>query len=236
MFRTTQDIYDGIYHWKDYEAESQKLRELIAHYLQAPGRSLLDMACGTGRHLEHLHESFEVEGADLDTGFLEIARSRLPGVSFYEADLGSFDLGRQYDVVTCLFSSIGYLTTLEQLAESCRCFARHVVPGGLAMIEPWLQPDEYQGGPVHVDSSKGDGPKICRMSISELNGRVTVVTMHHLIGEPDSIRHEVERHELFMATREELTECLEDAGFEVFYDTDGLMGRGLYVARRRAEA
>ena len=45
---------------------------------------------------------------------LGIARHRLPGVPLHLADMRDFDLPERFDAVTCLFSSIGYLTTDDQ--------------------------------------------------------------------------------------------------------------------------
>ena len=50
-----------------------------------------------------------------------------------------FDLGRGYDVVTCLFSAIGYVKTLEQVARTLACFRSHLADGGVIEIDPLFQ-------------------------------------------------------------------------------------------------
>ena len=61
MFTETAELYDLFFEWKDYAGEAEKLHELIQS--RSPGAgSLLDVACGTGRHLEHLRAWYEVEG------------------------------------------------------------------------------------------------------------------------------------------------------------------------------
>ena len=57
-----------------------------------------------------------------------------------------FDLGRTYDVVTCLFSAIGIIKTYEQLVRAVACMARDVRLGGALMIEPWFTVDEWHPG------------------------------------------------------------------------------------------
>ena len=117
MFRHSARFYDALYSWKDYAGECDRLRELIAE--RAPGaRTMLDVACGTGLHLALLRDYFEVEGADLDPEMLAIAAERLPGVPLHEADMVMIDLGREFDVVTCLFSSVGYTVTVERLRQA----------------------------------------------------------------------------------------------------------------------
>jgi len=110
VFENTAQVYDLIYEFngKDYRTESEVIEQLIR--LRAPGaKTLLDVACGTGGHLVHLRQPFDVAGLDLDEGMLDIARRRLPGVELVNGDMRSFDLGRKFDAVVCLFSSIGYL-------------------------------------------------------------------------------------------------------------------------------
>src|SRR5215831_7656571 len=106
MFDRTAHVYDLLYSFKDYEAEARDLVTLIRDRNPEAG-SLLDVACGTGRHLELLQASFpDVAGVDLDAGLLDVARGRLPDVVLTQADMRTFDLGRTFDAVTCLFSSV----------------------------------------------------------------------------------------------------------------------------------
>ena len=106
MFDKAPELYDLFYEWKDYRAEADTLRELI-EARNPEAASLLDVACGTGTHLVHLRDRFEVAGLDIDPGLLSVAREKLPDVPLHRGDMRDFDLGRQFDVVACLFSSIG---------------------------------------------------------------------------------------------------------------------------------
>jgi hypothetical protein len=60
---------------------------------------------------------------------LEIAQAKHPGIAFHHGDMVDFDLGRQFDVVASLFSSIGYLGTSDRLALAVANMARHVRAG-----------------------------------------------------------------------------------------------------------
>src|SRR5260221_2002790 len=108
MFTKSEAFYDAIYGaMKDYEKEAQQIRAVIKQYKQSPGNALLDVACGTGAHLAFLQRDYAVEGLDLDEEMLAIARRHNPGVAFHHANMVDFDLGHTFDVVMCLFSSIG---------------------------------------------------------------------------------------------------------------------------------
>src|SRR4051812_24592288 len=114
MFSRSARIYDAIYaSIRDYPLEAAVLDRLIRE--RRPGaRTLLDVACGTGAHLEHL-TAYEAEGLDVDPQMLAIARERLPNVSLHEGDMTDFDLGKRFEAVVCMFSSIGYVRTEERL-------------------------------------------------------------------------------------------------------------------------
>jgi SAM-dependent methyltransferase len=100
MFSKTPRYYDKIYASKNYQAEAQRLIAFIRENLYSGGNQLLDVACGTGRHIEYLKKHFAVEGLDISEELLEVARQRNPGVLFHQADMIQFELGKRFDVVT----------------------------------------------------------------------------------------------------------------------------------------
>jgi len=66
-----------------------------------PGRAL-DAACGTGRHAAHLAHTHEVTGVDGSPEMLAVAREKVPGAEFIEADLCGIPLpDASFDVVVC---------------------------------------------------------------------------------------------------------------------------------------
>jgi SAM-dependent methyltransferase len=222
------ELYDAIYSFKDYPEEAEKVRSLIRE--RAPrARTLLDVACGTGAHLQYLTDDLSVEGLDLDENLLAIARRRNPGIHFHQADMVDFDLGHSFDVVTNLFSSIGYVETEERLHKSVATMRRHLAPGGLLLIEPWFKPEEWD--PTFIGSRVIDDPdlKVARFNTSErVDGR-TVMEFHYLIATHDGIEHFTETHSLGLWTHEQYVAAMEAAGLEVDYDEEGLSGRGMYV-------
>jgi SAM-dependent methyltransferase len=233
MFSCSARFYDALYAWKDYAAENVLLHALIE--ARVPGaRTLLDVACGTGVHLAELQAWYAVEGVDLDPAMLEIARERLPGVPLHEGDMVTLDLGREFDVVTCLFSSIGYAVTRERLRETAASLARHVAPGGLLVVEPWITPDEWDPGLVHALFVDEPDLKIARMTAGAPAGDTVTLDFEYLVATPAGTEHFIERHVAGMFTDVDYRGALEAAGLEVEHDPEGLMGRGLYLGGRAA--
>ena len=235
MFSRSAHLYDAIYSFKDYAGEAETLRALVEE--RAPGaRSLLDVACGTGKHLAELRAWYEVEGVDLDPALLAIARDRLPGVPLHEGDMVDFDLGREFDVVTCLFSSIAYVVTPERLAAATAALARHVAPGGLLLVEPWILPEQWV--PDHIGAVFVDEPELKVARINSHGGTpvadVLVMDFAYLVGTPGRVEHFTEGHEVGMFTREQYLGAVEAAGLAAEWIEGGLIGRGLALGTRGA--
>jgi ubiquinone/menaquinone biosynthesis C-methylase UbiE len=222
-------IYDALYSFKNYEAEAKRLREIITEKKTSPGNALLDVACGTGTHLSFLKKYYAVEGIDLTPEMLEVARAIHSEITFHQGDMRTFDLGRQFDIVTCLFSSIGYMRSPSDLRAAVINMARHLQPGGVLIIEPWLTEETWKAGGIHALYVDKPEFKIARMDVPRAVGRMSVFMWHMLIGTPDGIEYLTQEHELFLFSNAEYIEAINAAGLDVSYDEKGLMNRGLFI-------
>jgi SAM-dependent methyltransferase len=229
MFEKSQRLYDAIYSWKDYRTEADRLDRLIRER-HPSARTLLDVACGTGKHLELLRPGYEVEGVDLDADMLAVARRRLPDVPLHQRDMTSLDLGKAFDVVLCLFSSIGYTRTDEALHAAVASMARHVRPGGLLMVEPWFFPEAWEPGHPHAVFVDHDDLKVARINVSGPVEDPMTLTFHYLVGTPEGVEHFTEDHVVGMFSHERYVAAFRAAGLDPEHDPEGLAGRGLYVA------
>lgn len=228
MFSKSARFYDAIYSFKDYAAEARMIGDLIRK--KVPGaESLLDVACGTGAHLQHLKNDFRCEGIDVDPNLLTIARERNRDLALHEANMENFDLGKQFDAVTCLFSSIGYMQAIDRLDRAVRAMAGHLSPGGVLIVEPWFTPETYEVG--HLGAVFVDEPdlKIARMNLTELEGRLCKMTFHYLVGTPDGISGFTEDHVVALFTHDDYMGALDEAALAVEHIPVGITGRGLYV-------
>jgi SAM-dependent methyltransferase len=230
-YTLTARFYDEIYAWKDYAAEARRIRRLIREYGPPNPRTLLDVACGTGGHLAYLSEDFESTGLDGTEGMLRVARRKLPSVRFVQGRMEEFRLHRRFDVITCLFSAIGYVRSEADLRRTIRNFAAHLTAGGLVIVEPWLTPAVYRGGTVHMGTFGDAQLPIVRMHLSEQHGRRSIMDMHHLVGTPKGVRHWVEHHDLGLFEIRTYLAAFRAAGLKARYLANGLTKqRGLYVA------
>ncbi len=229
MYNQTAQYYDLIYGFKDYGAETEKITALIQKELPT-AKTILDVACGTAEHAKLLSKQFEVDGIDLEPAFIEIAREKVLSGNFWLADMSDFSLPKTYDVVLCLFSSIGYLPTKEKVVAALKSFKNHLNPGGVIFVEPWITPENWQVGHTTMVTAESGNLKICRMNVAERVANRSVLNFHYLVATKHGVEHLEEAHELALYTKEEMLGCFAKAGLEVSYG-DRFFGRGLYVAR-----
>ena len=231
MFTKTAQFYDAIYSWKDYAQEVGRIQTFIQKYQQPKPEhpTLLDVACGTGKHLAFFKEDFDCTGVDLDANMLKVARERYPDISFHEGDMRDFQLDQSFDVITCLFSSIGYVKAVEKLQQTIQNFTGHLRKGGLVIVEPSFFAENIQPDTVHALFVNEPNLKIARMNITRVQGQIILWDFHYLIATLDGVEHVVEHHELAMFTHQEYTNAFQKAGLDVVFDAEGISGRGLYI-------
>jgi SAM-dependent methyltransferase len=222
-------IYDSM---KDYKQEAKRLNEFIQRHKQSSGVKLLDVACGTGRHVSLLRAFYDVEGLDLSKEQLEIARKRNPGVHFHHGNMVNFTLRKKYDAITCLFSAIGYVITVKRLRQAVQNMSKHLHAGGVLIVEPWITPKGWKVG--RIDGTFVNQPKlkIARMNNTRRRGKISITNFHFLIGTPKGIKYFVEPHEMGLFSHQEYMAAFTRSELKVVYDPEGLTGRGLYIGKK----
>jgi SAM-dependent methyltransferase len=233
--------YDALYdaRGKDYEVEARSLLALAREDGRTP-HSLLDVACGTGRHLEvFATEIDEVAGLDASAEMLELAACRLGQRRLLvEGDLRSFDLGRTFDVVTCLFSSIGHVHDGDELDAAIAAMASHVAPGGVLLVEPWLTPDRVRpGGNRDLLTAESEDGVIARASSSHREDDTLVVSFAWAVATVAGVATLEETHRMPVFTAERYVQAVDHAGLRGTWrdEVPGLgAGRGLLVGARPA--
>ncbi|MBT3072487.1 MULTISPECIES: trans-aconitate 2-methyltransferase [Streptomyces] len=216
------ELYDLLHsaRGKDFEGEAAAVAALVGDR-KPDAASLLDIACGTGAHLARFAARFpHVEGVELSEPMLDLARARLPGVPLTLGDMRDFDLGRRFDAAVCLFGSLGYVDSADELDSALRSFARHLNPGGVLVVEPWWAPDTFTPGHVSADVVEADGTRVARVSHASLAtpaGDASLMRVHYVVAHPDhGIRHFAEDHvcRLFDSARYEAAFTAAGLAFE----------------------
>jgi SAM-dependent methyltransferase len=229
------DLYDLIYIslGKDYSAEAGKFADLIRR-ARPHCRTLLDVGCGTGEHARLLGEvhGFEVDGIDISPEMIERTRAKCPRGRFDVGDMVDFHLGRRYDGVLNLFGAIAHAATVPRLRDTLACMRDHLVPGGIAVVQPYLTPDELQVGTAEYTVESGN-LRVTRTRRSERDGRRQRLSFHYTVEGPDGTQELDEAHDLALFTVDETLGAFSAVGLAATYDPgspDELGGKGFYVA------
>ena len=227
--------YDLIYSFKDYKKEAGRIKALVSKYKKSEGKDLLDVACGTGHHLEYLKDEFSCMGVDISNEILEVAMKNVEGVVFKQADMTKLNFGKRFDVITCLFSSIGYVKTYTNLRKTIQSFAKHLKTGGVLLIEPWFTKSTFIEGSPHMHTYDGRDIKIARLCVSKIKGNLSVQDMHYLVAERGKdVTHFVDRHELGLFEIDKTQAIMKKAGFQTKFLKNGLMkDRGLFIGVKK---
>jgi len=142
VFSEYANYYDLYYAEKDYAAEVEFVLELASMHGVKP-KTVLDMGCGTGRHLAEFHKrGLKCDGFDLSSEMHSHARKRLTGtgINLSQGNLIDFENGERYDILVALFAVMGYLTDNTQLAAGLETARKHLEPDGIFVFDGWFGP------------------------------------------------------------------------------------------------
>jgi SAM-dependent methyltransferase len=237
MFTKTAAFYDALYaaRGKDYAREADAVTARV-RALRPEAATLLDVACGTGAHLERFaRHGFACRGLDKELQMVAIARSRLAEIEIEPGDMLDFRLPERYDVVTCLFGSIACTRTRERLEQAVANMAAHLAPAGLLLVEPFLPPEAYVVGNLNALFVDEPELKIARMNVSRRIADVALLDFHYLVATKRSgVERHFERHELGLFTEQDYRTAFTAAGLacEVLDEPALPFERGLYLGYR----
>lgn len=239
LYKNLARYYDLMYSEKDYKKEAIVIRRLISKFKKTKKENLLEVACGTGRHIQYLKHDFKILATDINTEMLGVARKNVKGVTFKQADMVTLNLNKEFDAIVCLFSSIGYVKTYSNLKKTLNNFARHLKKGGVVIIEPWFTKSTYKVGLPNLTTYGDKNIKIARENISNIRGDLSIMDMHYLIAEKDkAVKYFIDRHELGMFEQKRFLEFMKDAGLKAKFVKNGLKNgsmkdRGIYIGVKK---
>ena len=221
--------YDAIYAEKDYKSEVEALHKTIQTHKESDGNALLDAACGTGGHIQYLRKYYQTTGMDLSTEMLEVARGKFGDAEFQQGDITDFDLGRQFDVVTCLFGSISYLTAKESLFRALKCFSKHTVKGGLVVIEPIFTTETVRHTSLGLSWVDEAEYKLARVNSIKRDGDIVYLNFHYLLATPSGVEHIFDPSPIGVFSKDDFAAAMKSANLRVVGEESGLSKEAIYI-------
>lgn len=212
--------YDAFYAEKEYEAEAEALAQIFGEYGVQPGSQILDLGCGTGKHMEVLHHyGYRVVGVDASKDMLAEARRRL-GPEADLVDLTEFvPSDWPFAAAYSLFDVLSYQTTTKQAMAYFQTLCDGVDRGGVVLVDAWhlpgviLDPPEPRVREVRpTPASKLTRRMEPRVDwLRSLVELTVTVTLSDAAGET---RNYSERHAMRAYTRLEMELLARASGFE----------------------
>jgi len=129
------EYYELVYPEPD-EATPKMCLRMFSKYLTTPPKSILDIGCGTGRDLDVLSRTCpECWGIDAVPANIDYARKIRPHLHLEVADMRTLRLGRTFDAITCMGSTLMYALTAQDVEKVLNTFRVHAHPGTLLILD-----------------------------------------------------------------------------------------------------
>ena len=132
-----QAYYDMLYQHRDEDEAAAFLDGLMAFLHPTPGSTMLDAACGKGRHASYLAEKgYEVTGIDLSfKNIREAKKDETEILTFFQHDMSRVFRVNYFDFIFNFYTSFGYYKNEKQDLECIKAFAAGLKKGGKLVID-----------------------------------------------------------------------------------------------------
>jgi SAM-dependent methyltransferase len=231
----------------DYRSWVGYVERVFRHFGADP-KTVLDLACGTGiPTLLLARRGYRLTGVDRSPEMLadlEAKRGDLP-VATLRADIRDFTVPEPHDAAICLYDSMNYLLTEDDLGRCFGCVRQALVPAGLFVFDMNTEFGLAEHWGTRSTTREVGG--VCSVWQNSYDPEARVSTLHLTFWEqpePGNVGQRFEEIHQERAYRvEEVRRCLERAGFnEVHFYQHGsflpvaqFTTRMMVVARQRTE-
>jgi len=130
--------YYEILYFRRNDAEAARCIDHLIDYLQPkPGSTMLDVACGKGRHSKALAKmGFDVTGIDLSEPFITDARRyETDNLHFFIHDMRMPFRMNYFEYAFNFFTSFGYFRTMREHGNAVRSIAQSLKKDGIFVID-----------------------------------------------------------------------------------------------------
>ncbi len=175
--RAFRDDYLLVYSHRTLKEARQQVAVAIRHLPFAPGQKLLDIACGSGRHLLAFAErGAQVTGIDLSPTLLEEAKTLFAESKFTatlkRVDMRKLPFREQFDGASMWFTSFGYFAREADDLQALKAMAATLRPGGWWWID--IPNPVYLRAHLIPESSR---------TVKGLHGRAEIDEQRRLVGD-----------------------------------------------------
>jgi ubiquinone/menaquinone biosynthesis C-methylase UbiE len=209
------EIYDHVMRHVDYVHWASYVESLFDRHLATP-KSVLDLACGTGSLAIELHRrGYEVSGADGCLEMLEVGRKKVAAlnypISFYHRNLIDLHDLPTFDAVLCLYDSINYMMTLDDMEKAFEMMKKVIKPGGIVIFDVCTESNSLEHFNDMKERDAGDGFWYVRHSYYKDGVQFNKFDIHFEID--DARVQEVHQQRIYPLS--DVQSVLASSGFEI---------------------
>jgi len=137
LFSDLTDVYEAMIDWPKRLANEEPFYR--QRFERAGVQSVLDAACGTGRHAAMFHDwGLRVEGADVSEGMIRRARASFGEAERLRWTVRGFDqpveAAEPFDAVLCVGNSLALAPDLATARQAVRQMLGAVRRGGIVVV------------------------------------------------------------------------------------------------------
>lgn len=129
-YKEMAKFYDLFYSNKSYDKEVLFLKSLIGNR-----KTILDVGCGTGIHMNLLEkDGYKVDGLDLSNEMLNIAKIRTNG-NLFKGNLIDFKMDKKYDAIISMFAVFNHLKNYNEFEKGILNLYQKLNEKGILIID-----------------------------------------------------------------------------------------------------
>jgi len=195
------EIYDFVMRHVDYPGWANYIGLLLERH-GPPDPYVIDIACGTGSlAIELARKGFKVFGVDASGAMVAKAREKSErlglDITFMQADmLGLQELGT-FDAALCLYDSINYLMSLDQVAEALENIGALLPDDGIFIFDVCTEMNSMRYFLSARDSGKGRGFSYRRKAIYDPSERIQFNEFRMEFSGSDAVWEEIHRQRIY---------------------------------------
>ncbi len=179
-------------------------------------KTVLDLACGTGIHLEYFKKlGYKIQGIDASQKMLNVAKKRLGAVSLKKDFFETFNLKKKPDIITCYFNGMSYNTDLRKLKSTFKNIYKSLPDKGIFIFDVFCI--EKSKKIFAIKKFENKKIKISRTIIGLPTNKGFKSTMYYIIfdGKKSDILSETSLRGTF--SKKQILNTLSSSNFKVLY-------------------
>lgn len=147
MRKVTPEVFDLAFSYRDYGNEVDHLEYNWQKAAGSDNQRVLDIACGTGRHIEQFNlRGYDCAGMDINADMINYTREKFdceePKIDLFEMDMRDFTLPMKFGLAINMLASVNIIVTNEEMVSHLKSVANALENGGIYYLEMY-HPREY---------------------------------------------------------------------------------------------